>query len=120
MNRSWKSKKDRRDAAVAFLKKTITDPRVRSVVLKDRKAAHRLFEELGEINVPNDVEVICLGPSTQELDRLVVFALPPDDTSSEHIDPLKHWIAAWEPYGLDPEEIPALSKEAEMATPALH
>jgi hypothetical protein len=110
MDRSWKSKKDRREAAVAFLKKTLTDPGVRSVVLKDRTAAHTIFKEVGNINIPNDVEVICLGPSTQELDRLVVFALPPQDTPTEHIDPLKHWIAAWEPYGLDPAEMPSLSK----------
>jgi|ERR1044072_692863 hypothetical protein len=105
MNRSWKSKKDRREAAVAFLKKTITDPEVRSIVLTDRSAARRIFREEGGINIPNDVEVICLGPSTQELDRLVVFSLPPEDTSTEHIDPLKHWLAAWEPYGLDPDEM---------------
>jgi hypothetical protein len=117
MNRSWKSKKDRRDAAVAFLKKTITDPGVRSIVLKDRKAAHRIFQEEGNINIPNNVEVICLGPSTQELDRLVVFALPPQSESTEHIDPLKYWVAAWLPYGLDATEMPPLPK-AEVA-PAL-
>lgn len=114
MNRNWRSKKDRRDAAVAFLKKTVTDPEVRSVVLKDRGAARRMFREIGGINIPSDVEVICLGPSTQELDRLVVFALPSEDASTDHIDPLKHWIAAWEPYGLDPAEmgLPAEKKES--------
>jgi|ERR1700736_464168 len=119
MDRSWKSKKDRRDAAVAFLKKTITDPGVRSIVLKDRKAAHRIFQQEGNINIPNNVEVICLGPSTQELDRLVVFALPPQNESAEYIDPLKYWVAAWIPYGLDPTELPSPPK-AEMPVPALH
>jgi hypothetical protein len=104
MHRKWKSKKDRRNAAVAFLQKTITDPSVRSIVLRDRKAAHRIFQQEGKINIPTDVEVICLGPSTQELDKLVVFSLPAENSSTEHIDPLKHWIAAWEPYGLDPDE----------------
>lgn len=101
MNKNWKSKKDRREAAAAFLQKTITDPDVRSAVLKDRKAAHRLFEREGEINIPDDVEVVCIGPSTQERDRLVVFLLPPENTSTAHIDPLKYWLGAWPPYGFE-------------------
>jgi hypothetical protein len=102
MTRTWKSKKDRRDAAVAFLQKTISDPDVRSAVLKDRKIAHKLLEREGNINIPDDVEVICIGPSTQERDRLVVLMLPPDGTSPEHIDPLKYWLAGWIPYEMDP------------------
>ena len=98
MNRSWKSKKDRKDAAVAFLQKTITDPDVRSAVLKDRRAAHKQFEKAGEINIPDDVEVICVGPSTQERDRLVVFVLPPEDAPAEHLDAFKYWIGTWVPY----------------------
>jgi hypothetical protein len=101
MIRNWKSKKDRREAATAFLRKTITDPDVRSTVLKDRKAAHRLFEREGGINIPDDVEVICIGPSTQERDRLMVFVLPPEDTPAAHIDPLKYWIGTWLPYGFE-------------------
>lgn len=96
----------------------MTDPGVRSIVLKDRKAAHRIFQREGNINIPNDVEVICLGPSTQELDRLVVFALPPQSASTEYIDPLKHWVAAWMPYGLDPAEMSPPPK-AEMPAPPL-
>ena len=84
MTRSWKSKKDRRDAAVTFLQKTIIDPDVRSAVLKDRRAAHKWFEKEGEINIPDDVEVVCIGPSTQERDRLVVFVLPPESASPDH------------------------------------
>ena len=102
MSRTWKSKKDRRDAAAAFLEKTITDPDVRSAVLKDRKAAHKHFEKAGGINIPDDVEVICVGPSTQERDRLVVFVLPPEGTSPEHLDAFKYWIGTWVPYSLDP------------------
>jgi hypothetical protein len=101
MNRNWKSKKDRREGAAAFLQKTITDPDVRSAVLKDRKAAHRLFEREGDISIPDDVEVICIGPSTQERDRLVVFVLPPEDASTTNVDPLKYWIGAWTPYGFE-------------------
>ena len=99
MTRNWKSKRDRREAAADYLRKTITDPDVRSAVLKDRKAAHRIFKREGDINIPDDVEVICIGPSTQERDRLMVFVLPPEGTPTEHLDPLKYWVAAWQPYG---------------------
>jgi len=102
MARTWKSKKDRRDAAVSFLQKTITDPDVRSAVLKDRKMAHKLLERSGNIDIPDDVEVICVGPSTQERDRLVVFVLPPEGTSTEHIDAFKYWIGTWFPYEVEP------------------
>jgi hypothetical protein len=102
MNRTWKLKKDRRDAAVAFLQQTIINPDLRSAVLKDRRAAHRLFEKIGAIGLPDDVEVICVGPSTQERDRLIVFVLPPEGTPTEHLDAFKYWIGTWFPYQLDP------------------
>lgn len=105
MSRTWKLKEDRREAAAAFLKKTITDPTVRSTVLKNREAAHKLFEREGNIDIPEDVEVICVGPSTQERDRLVVFVLPSEETDPEHIDPLKYWIGTWYPYGMDPMKV---------------
>ena len=122
MNRNWKSKKDRREAATAFLQKTITDPDVRSAVLKDRKAALRLFEREGNINIPDDVEVICIGPSTQERDRLVVFVLPPEDTPTAHVDPLKYWIGAWIPYGFEVLTGPVRRKcsAIDSPVPALH
>ena len=102
MNRTWKLKKDRRDAAVAFLQQTIINPDVRSAVLKDRKAARRLFEKIGNIDIPDDAEVICVGPSTQERDRLIVFVLPPEGTPPQHLDPFRYWIGTWFPYQLDP------------------
>src|SRR5437870_13706459 len=98
MERTWKSKKDRRDAAVALLQKTITDPDVRSAVLKDRKAAHRHFEKAGGINIPDDIEATCVGPSTHERDRLIVFVLPPEDTTPKHIDAFKRRIRTWVTY----------------------
>jgi hypothetical protein len=104
MTRTWKSKKDRKEAAVAFLQKTITDPSVRSAVLKDRQAAHQLLEQTGGIDIPDDVEIICVGPSTQERDRLVVFVLPPEGTDPEHLDAFKYWIGPWFPYELDPAQ----------------
>jgi hypothetical protein len=118
MTRNWKSKKDRREAAAAFLEKTITDPDVRSTVLKDRKAAHRLFAREGGINIPDDVEVICIGPSTQERDRLVVFVLPPENTPVTHVDPLKYWIGTWLPYGFEILEGPVRSQAPSIESPA--
>ena len=117
MNRNWKSKKDRREAAAAFLQKTITDANVRSAVLKDRKAALRLFEREGNINIPDDVEVICIGPSTQERDRLVVLVLPPEDMAVGHLDPLKYWIGAWLPYGFEMLTGPVRRQAAPIESP---
>lgn len=114
VTRNWKSKKDRREAATVFLQKTITDPDVRSAVLKDRNAAGRLFAAEGVIDIPDDVEVICVGPSTQERDRLIVFVLPSEDADVEQIDPLAHWIAAWSPYGLDPVALSLDRSDAEI------
>jgi hypothetical protein len=119
--RSWKSKKDRRDAAVAFLQKTLTDPDVRSAVLKDRQAAHRILKQEGGIDIPNDVEVICVGPSTQERDRLVVFVLPPEGTPTEHLNPFKYWTGTWQPYGVDPvtDSFAQITPESSMPEPSL-
>jgi hypothetical protein len=119
MPRTWKLKKDRRDAAVAFLQQTITNADVRSAVLKDRKAAHRLFEKAGNIDIPDDVEVICVGPSTQERDQLVVFVLPPEGTSPEHLDAFRYWIGNWFPYQLDQENssLPHGKTHSEVAIP---
>ncbi|HET9419174.1 MAG TPA: hypothetical protein VFO30_07525 [Chthoniobacterales bacterium] len=117
MPRTWKSKQDRRDAAVAFLRKTITDPDVRSAVLKDRQLAHKLFEREGDINIPDDVEVICVGPSTQERDRLVVFVLPPEGTDTEHLDPFKYWTGTWLPYNMDPMKVVASAERTGARAP---
>ena len=117
MARTWKSKKDRREAAVAFLQQTVTDPDIRSSVLKDRKAAHQLFEKAGDINIPDDVEVICIGPSTQERDKLVVFVLPPEGTETEHLDAFKYWIGTWFPYGMDTMKVSASHDQASSEIP---
>src|SRR5260370_34875538 len=102
MSRTRKSKQDRKDAAVAFLRRTITEPNVRSAVLKDRKAAHKLFEKEGDIEIPDDVEVICVGPSKQERDRLVVFVLPPDGADTKHLNAFNYWIGQWWPSATNP------------------
>src|SRR3954452_2887259 len=122
MIRNWKSKKDRREAAAAFLRKTITDPDVRSAVLKDRQAAHRIFEREGDVRIPEDVEVICIGPSTQERDKVILFVLPPEDTATAHIDPLKYWIGGWNPYGFEMLTGPVMGSRipSKSPVPALH
>ena len=100
--KTWNSKKDRREAAVAFLQKIMTDPSVRAAVLKNREDAHRIFKEEGDIDLPDDVEVVCVGPSTQERDKLMVFVLPPEGTDAANLDPFKYWIGTWQPYEVDP------------------
>jgi hypothetical protein len=100
--RDWSSKRDRRDAVTAFLKKTITDPDVGARVLGDRQAAHQALEKEGDIDLPDDVEVICVGPSTQERDRHIVIVLPEEGTETENIDPFKYWIGTWPIYDVDP------------------
>jgi hypothetical protein len=100
--RDWNSKKDRRDAVTAFLQKTITDPELRARVLQDRQAARQMLGKEGDIDLPDEVEVICVGPSTQERDRLIVIVLPEEGTQTENLDPLKYWIGTWEPYDVDP------------------
>ena len=99
--RDWNSKKDRKDAVQAFLRKTVSDPEFRALVLRDRQAAHRALEKEGDIGLPDDVEVICVGPSTQERDRLIVAVLPPEDADTENLDPLKYWIGTWPLYDID-------------------
>lgn len=116
MNKTWKSKKDKRDAATAFLQKTVTDPDMRSAVLTDRKAAKEWLARAGHFDLPNDVEVICVGPSTQERDRLVVFVLPPENADPAHIEPLKYWIGGWFPYDLDATQLHPAAKDRSPAT----
>ncbi len=100
--RDWNSKKDRRDAVADFLKKTVSDPEFRARVLRNRQAAHQALAKEGDINLPDDVEVICVGPSTQERDKLIVIVLPPEGTETENLDPFKYWIGTWPNYDVDP------------------
>ena len=74
--RDWNSKKNRRDAVTKFLQKTVSDPEFRALVSRDRQAAHQALKKEGDIDLPDDVEVICVGPSTQERDKLIVIVLP--------------------------------------------
>ncbi len=100
--RDWNSKKNRRDAVTKFLQKTVSDPEFRALVSRDRQAAHQALEKEGDIDLPDDVEVICVGPSTQERDKLIVIVLPPEGTETENLDPFKYWIGTWPTYDVDP------------------
>jgi hypothetical protein len=93
-------KLDRRNAAQAFLEKTITSDQVRKDILdpvNGKKKAWEHFRTYGDIDVPADVEVICVDPDTRKRDKLVVF-LVPELTATAPIDPIKYWLAAWIPY----------------------
>ncbi len=95
-------KEDRRSAAKAFLEKAASDKDLRKAItgLGNRAEAQKQFRALGDIDIPANVEVICLEKNLSETsgrDDLVVFILP-DLDESEPIDPLEHWVAAWPPY----------------------
>lgn len=97
--RNWNDHADQRAAAEKFLKKTIADKTFRKKVMADRNYAREMFKKVGDIDVPANTEVICLGPSTQERAKLVVFALPETTVPADKpLDALKYWLAAWEPY----------------------
>jgi hypothetical protein len=97
--RNWSNDADQRAAATAFLKQTQTDPALRKKVVEDRKAAHDEFKRIGDISIPDDVEVICVEPSTQARAKVVVFALPTEfDSLPSDLSSLKYWLAAWVPY----------------------
>jgi hypothetical protein len=100
--RDWNSKKNRRDAVTTFLQKTVSDPEFRALVSRDRQAAHQALAKEGDIDLPEDVEIICVGPSTQERDKLIVIVLPPEGTETENLDPFKYWIGTWPTYDVDP------------------
>jgi hypothetical protein len=95
-NDAEQQKKDRRAAAKAFLEKTASDSTIWNEVRDDRKKAKEHFRTYGDIDVPPEVEVICVDPDTRERDKLVVFLLPEPNT--QNVDPLKYWLAAWIPY----------------------
>lgn len=97
--RNWNIPKDQREAARAFLQRTLDDSALRRAVLADRRTAHDNFSNIGDINIPDDVEVICVEPSTQARAKLVVLILPESgDQLPSDLSTLKHWVAAWVPY----------------------
>lgn len=99
MTNDWTKPEDQRAAATAFLKKTQSDAEFRARVSSDRAYAREQLGAVGDINIPADVEVICLEPGTQARAKLVVLTLPgPHDPMPSDLVALKHWLAAWVPY----------------------
>jgi hypothetical protein len=99
MPKDWTKPEDQRAAATAFLKQTQSDAEFRTRVQKDRTYAREQLAAVGDINVPSDVEVICVEPGTQARAKVVVFALPgADDPMPSDLVSLKYWLAAWVPY----------------------
>lgn len=97
-NNQEQQKSDRRAAAKEFLQKTITDADLRKDIITYPENAREYFRVHGDIDVPNDVQVICVEPGTQERDKVVVFVLPETTVDPDNLDPMKYWIAAWIPY----------------------
>jgi len=102
----WADSEDKQKAAMAFLKAVSLrdDPAseaLREAVLSDRERAREIFAEKGDIDIPADVEVICLPNDTAKLDKLIVFILPDDAREVTRIEDVleKFWVAAWRAYG---------------------
>lgn len=105
--KEWKNKdeeqqkQDRQKAAQKFLEQTMVDDELRKLVVTDREAAREKLRSIGDIDLPAEVEVICLEPELESgRDNLIVFILPPReaDGGTRPIDPMAHWPAAWYPY----------------------
>src|SRR5690348_10982536 len=99
--RDWNKQEDQRAAARDFLQAIEDDATdaLRNRVKADRVVARTEFEKHGKISIPNDVEVICVEPSTQARAKLVVLALPEKgDQLASDLSSLKYWLAAWIPY----------------------
>jgi hypothetical protein len=93
-------KEVRRKAAGKFLEATKNDPNLRADIagFENEAKARAKFEELGQINLPPDVRVICLEPDRREMAKLVVFSLLDPDRPTPAEPYREHWIAAWPPY----------------------
>lgn len=90
----------RRQAAIEFLNQTTADTTLRGEItgLAKRAAAWKRFRELGDIDIPENVEVICFEAALESgRDDLVVFILPALGTLTP-VDPMKPWMASWPPY----------------------
>jgi len=97
--RSWGNSDDERKAGKAFLDAVLGNDTLRANVVSNRAEAHSQFKAIGQIDVPNDVEVICVEPTKDSRKKVVLFILPekgaqlPTDTSV-----LQYWVQAWSPY----------------------
>lgn len=85
------AKQAKRDASNKFLRRTQEDLVLRDSVVGNRDEARRQFQSIGEIAVPEDVEVICLEPEPNKLAKLIVFAL----LKVDQVPVIEPWRACW-------------------------
>lgn len=88
----------KRDAANKFLEEVLKSSDLRQSVMGNPSYAREAFQKLGQITLPEYVEVICVDPDRKMRNRLVVFVLPPPGTQVTPDLWKGCWVAAWEPY----------------------
>jgi hypothetical protein len=97
--RQWGNSDDQQAAGRDFLQAVLDDDKLRKDVINDRGKAREKFAEKGKIDIPPDVEVICVEPTKEERSKAVVFVLPEKgDQLPSNQSTLKYWVAAWTPY----------------------
>jgi hypothetical protein len=97
----WDVPENQRKAARAFLQAIINDTsgNLRADVKRDRIRARTEFANIGNIAIPDDVEVICLEPDIASRKKLVVLVLPENgEVFPSDLSVLPHWPAGWSPY----------------------
>lgn len=95
----WQNDKEaKRRAADKFLLATMKDPELRKNVLANPSYAREAFQTIGGITAPPSVQVICVEPSTEARNNLVVFVLPDPEAPASDEPWRDSWVAAWPPY----------------------
>jgi endosialidase-like protein len=97
--RSWGNSEDERAAGRKFLEAILQDDSLRGKVVGSREEARTQFIDKGDIDVPPDVEVVCVQPTKDARKKVVVFVLPEKgEVLQSDLATLKYWVAAWTPY----------------------
>ncbi|MGI8890418.1 MAG: hypothetical protein ACR2G0_06490 [Chthoniobacterales bacterium] len=73
----WQEQNDREEGAWQFLARLDQDEKLRAECLADPAKAKAIFEETGRFsNMPAQTEVRILEDSKEQMDNLVIIALP--------------------------------------------
>src|SRR5437773_710751 len=99
--KEWDVPENQRKAAQAFLQAILDDAsgNLRTEVKRDRIRARTEFATIGNIAIPDDVEVICVEYDIPSRKRLVVLILPENgETFPSDLSVIPHWPAGWSPY----------------------
>jgi hypothetical protein len=99
--KEWDVPENQRQAAQAFLQAILDDTsgNLRTEVKRDRIRARTEFATIGNIAIPEDVEVICVEYDIPSRKRLVVLILPENgETFPSDLSVIPHWPAGWSPY----------------------